>query len=52
MAWSSSKMTRIENLLKDSSPLRDRTKYAIKVNMPNVRYDENMRYDVTYMCID
>ena len=32
------------NLFRDSSLLGDRTKYT---TMSNVRYDENMRYDVT-----
>ena len=47
VAQSSSKMIRIwtQGLFKDSSPLGDRTTYIIELG--HVRYDENMRYDIT-----
>ena len=58
VARSSSKITRagrnrsgygLKNYYKDSSPLGDRTKYAIKVRCDsNVRCGENMHYDVTW----
>ena len=35
----------LKNLLKDSSPLRDRTKYAMTSNL---RYNKKIRYNVTF----